>query len=1081
LTKIWILLSIVLLCAAGNLLATSDDTSQRRAMSEPKIAGGGDDMSLPSSDVRFGSSLTSAIPDPPGDTIGSTYYEYQKNGSMGRQVSWIHISGGQKWVNFLWMCRQDIGANRRIRYNGRNIDTGVWAAGTGITGGVEVSGINGGYVTMDVTSSGFVVGAWHEGPSSSLYTTRAGQQGAIGTGNFTMNICPGPPVPFSRIDCEGISTGLYETQSTYIWPTVDWQNVNGHDVRHVVSTESTPEAAVPADDMHTLVYYRVQDGKFDHDGDGIAEHADSCGMYIDSSRAIGVIVQSDPRSDRVAIVWLRSIYAPSDPRNDLCSAFVAFQHDVMYMESSNGGVNWGAPVNVTDYSQGGTLDMDEIHYTAFNEVTALYDYRGYLHIVWTTPNKDMTDDPCQPLIASIMWHWSSEYSAGQNIAKVIDATVPRGFCSNGTGGNLGGVSKPNLSECSRPTDTLLYISFVRFGVVRTGSSGQNCGDCSAGGYANGDIMLTASATHGNTWGPDSDPTVPDHDTLTTAGTGQPVNQGIAVDVTNTWTNNCAAGACHSENWPSMAERSDGGLHIFYIDDTDAGGFVNEEGAETRALVKYMTYDCFTPKTTFDYSVTPTDAVLHIAPSESQPSDQCTVGKIDTVDIVVSNNGNVPITYSATESAPWLSLVNPSGTISAGVSTTATIKAIVGPYTPQGEYSTVIQIVIDNVQGPETGTVNVNVDLGVACKYFAPEYVVLSTFCWSVGVWNAPRAGLQADDVHGNMYWFLDSIAPMYDEGVIISMDNDTTETWFSFFDGSDSNAEFVLLDSLIVDSDTAYEYAHGVFTNPTDSCIRGEIEYYVPIHPEACVLIERVKLCNVCDHSVTINVGEGIDWDIPDGEDGVDNRSGVDASRQMVYQYGPAGGDEEDYYGGASFCQPIAGAIALENDIWVHPHSGYLPAKVGGLLARHTGLAVSHPDSVEDLSVLNVVAQNLVLEPDSCYIFCKVKASSLSGLETLQNYIDVGKAWIAAHGIDCPGCAGVACAPGDANAAGDPPVDIDDIVYLINFVFGGGPAPIPDLCCGDANNAGDPAVDIDDIVYLINFVFGGGPAPIPAC
>jgi hypothetical protein len=70
---------------------------------------------------------------------------------------------------------------------------------------------------------------------------------------------------------------------------------------------------------------------------------------------------------------------------------------------------------------------------------------------------------------------------------------------------------------------------------------------------------------------------------------------------------------------------------------------------------------------------------------------------------------------------------------------------------------------------------------------------------------------------------------------------------------------------------------------------------------------------------------------------------------------------------------------------------------------------------------------------------------------------------------------------GDANCSGGdeftPPVDIDDVVFLINFVFGGGPAPCP-LAAGDANcSNGDTPVDIDDIVYLINYVFNGGPPP----
>jgi hypothetical protein len=71
------------------------------------------------------------------------------------------------------------------------------------------------------------------------------------------------------------------------------------------------------------------------------------------------------------------------------------------------------------------------------------------------------------------------------------------------------------------------------------------------------------------------------------------------------------------------------------------------------------------------------------------------------------------------------------------------------------------------------------------------------------------------------------------------------------------------------------------------------------------------------------------------------------------------------------------------------------------------------------------------------------------------------------------------CIPGDANGSGDPAVDIDDVVYLINYVFGGGPMPVERECCGDEN--GSCGVDIDDIVYVINFVFCGGPPPVASC
>ena len=61
---------------------------------------------------------------------------------------------------------------------------------------------------------------------------------------------------------------------------------------------------------------------------------------------------------------------------------------------------------------------------------------------------------------------------------------------------------------------------------------------------------------------------------------------------------------------------------------------------------------------------------------------------------------------------------------------------------------------------------------------------------------------------------------------------------------------------------------------------------------------------------------------------------------------------------------------------------------------------------------------------------------------------------------------------GDTDGSGG--VDIDDIVFLIAYVFQGGPAPSP-LSIADVDCSG--GIDIDDIVYLIAYVFQGGFAP----
>ncbi len=61
---------------------------------------------------------------------------------------------------------------------------------------------------------------------------------------------------------------------------------------------------------------------------------------------------------------------------------------------------------------------------------------------------------------------------------------------------------------------------------------------------------------------------------------------------------------------------------------------------------------------------------------------------------------------------------------------------------------------------------------------------------------------------------------------------------------------------------------------------------------------------------------------------------------------------------------------------------------------------------------------------------------------------------------------------GDANRDGF--IDIDDVVFLIQYIFAGGPAPNP-YWVGDASM--DDFIDIDDVVWLIMYIFAEGPEP----
>ena len=82
---------------------------------------------------------------------------------------------------------------------------------------------------------------------------------------------------------------------------------------------------------------------------------------------------------------------------------------------------------------------------------------------------------------------------------------------------------------------------------------------------------------------------------------------------------------------------------------------------------------------------------------------------------------------------------------------------------------------------------------------------------------------------------------------------------------------------------------------------------------------------------------------------------------------------------------------------------------------------------------------------------------------------------VGALDIGCPGC----CVGIRGNIDGDPAesIDISDLVYLIDWMFSGGPPP---PCMDEADLNGDGGVDIADLVFLIDYMFNEGPEPV-AC
>ena len=62
---------------------------------------------------------------------------------------------------------------------------------------------------------------------------------------------------------------------------------------------------------------------------------------------------------------------------------------------------------------------------------------------------------------------------------------------------------------------------------------------------------------------------------------------------------------------------------------------------------------------------------------------------------------------------------------------------------------------------------------------------------------------------------------------------------------------------------------------------------------------------------------------------------------------------------------------------------------------------------------------------------------------------------------------------GDVN--NDVIINVGDVVYLVSYLYKGGPEPTPVVDAGDVNH--DCIVNVGDVVYLVSYLYKGGPPP----
>jgi hypothetical protein len=161
--------------------------------------------------------------------------------------------------------------------------------------------------------------------------------------------------------------------------------------------------------------------------------------------------------------------------------------------------------------------------------------------------------------------------------------------------------------------------------------------------------------------------------------------------------------------------------------------------------------------------------------------------------------------------------------------------------------------------------------------------------------------------------------------------------------------------------------------------------------------------------------------------------------------------------------QPMVGACYVNYCIYQHPGdvNGDGAVNIGD--AAYLGSFLNHGGSLSvPLANLDVNGDCIVnLEDYSCLISigipefpCRVNCTCI----------------FPALELPCGGAMS-----GDANNDGQ--YNVGDAVYIVNYVFRNGPAPVPyAVFSGDPN--GDCRVNVGDAVFMINRVFSFGPAPV---
>ncbi len=1084
--RIRVLTLSLLLCSALTTLAqvgacaTSEKKFKRRHISEDVRLDGTDDQFYPAQ-LRGISKypvpgrqydLTCADINPEigqqfiiqHDQIGHTWYDFQKNGSMGRMIS--VTSDGYR--HFSWMFTDGPYGAPYYRYVDGNCKDPL----NEYLGQVHVYG--GQYKNAGYSNQTHL----HDGRSVVIYHRTAGQLGDVVAHSMLSiadDLCSDQfnrhwDIPDSILYEPSGENGMYPKAE------VKYDEGTQMDYIHIVMTEGNTAGGVPV----MIAYQRCYPGE---DPDTLYCQAyvngstqtyalcantncsDPCNLvsHFDSSCSITPVPIVSPVSQRVAIAYIQGA----------CDKSCEYLGDIALIESMTNGDDWvdgsswpPSPTNLTNYGCGWPEE-----YRAYSDLNACYDYNDSLHIVWSTVG---FPEPSylQPGIARL-WHWSKSSGVAWITSAIWPGTDPGSHNANIAKMSISAMD-PIYHPGGYPDSVYLFCTYTQF------DSGHNCD----AGYTNGDIYACGSADGGYTW-------------------------GRSFNLTRTWTPGCTPGNCVSEHWSSMAHNMyDGGLHIQYICDRHPGTALPGQDDGSMWVDNPVMY-LHLSEWEIGGCQHPPDYTLIEPPSWHRPPLKVAPGGSRNLTIQITNYPGCPeIAYSVNSDHPCVQ-IGAQGVLPPGQSVT-----INGTIEGGGECEgTFIQSTVTLTLGYEYHPIPVHAIVAedyYECPIDPETYDTVET--------SGARVYVNANSVE----WVHDissypgTVHEVFMQGgSIVATSIDGNKVVGRYMGDNDWRAG--VRDKLYTDwceceddYDCWVVYTKDIF-----------ISY--PSYPPSnyhCFWYwwewsKQIKVCEMGDRVIVIKyitvkrhdpptwwpeadppqgpyaghedtyVGIGMDIDCPWdtlGDESARNLAGYDDVNHIAWQQGWGRVEEHpeysNYFAGMALADPEGepanyvpyAAHNVKNNTYLYPQApwGWDDEELYDLCAS-AGHTVQDIDSLVDRSQV-LVAKHIPAgnDPDAEVSFVVVEVATPNGLFELQALVDTARAMVTqGYYYGFP----ILC----GDVIGDHVVDLGDVVKLLTYLFKGTTPPRCPL--NRADTSSDGIVDIGDAVVLLNYLFKAGHPP----